>query len=544
MKKTLFKTIMGLLILVALLIVFTSNQSFAGSMNSPLCSVMLNRNGDLKLIKDMGGKWTSPILVYSDKDVNVYTGEDTITGNLFWGNLYGDFLGTGNFLAQLYLEIKDKKLRKQIIESLKSDISKQPSLAMIGHPDLFTYVVHYAFFDMKNNIVSLRRWEKFLDRDGDLILVRNAQENIPLDNKSNFKPIANGIIAALNKAKNDPKIADRIREMQRHGKNMTAALSDQTLRNANAARAWKKDPKTGQFIPKDSGGLTVSELYSKINALWDKNNAQYTDPKKAIEYLTEIIRLKPDDAIPYYCRGVAYYCLPQYQQAIKDYDEAIRLKPNYAEPYGNRGLAYSMLGQYQQAIKDYDEAIRLKPNATAFCNRGKAYFSLGQYQQAIKDYDAAIRLEPDSANVYFFRGQAYIYLGQYQQAIKDLDEAIRLKPNFATAYNDRGYAYNGLGQYQQAIKDLNEAIRLKPDFANPYRHRANSSRNLGQYQRAIEDYNEAIRLKPDYADAYNDRGLVYILFGNKQEGCRSLVRACELGNCNGYNLSKQKGDCR
>jgi tetratricopeptide (TPR) repeat protein len=85
---------------------------------------------------------------------------------------------------------------------------------------------------------------------------------------------------------------------------------------------------------------------------------------------------------------------------------------------------------------------------------------------------------------------------------------------------------------------------LKPDFANPYRHRGNSSRNLGQYEKAIKDFNEAIRLKPDYAEAYNDRGLTYILSGNKPEGCRSLVRACELGYCKDYELSKQKSDCK
>ena len=106
-------------------------------------------------------------------------------------------------------------------------------------------------------------------------------------------------------------------------------------------------------------------------------------------------------------------------------------------------------------------------------------------------------------------------------------------------------AYEDLGQYQRAIQDYDGVIRLKPDLADAYYARGNAyGKALGQYQRAIQDYDTAIRLKPDYAFAYNNRGIAYILFGNSQEGCRSFVRACELGNCSGYEMAKQKGDCR
>ena len=67
---------------------------------------------------------------------------------------------------------------------------------------------------------------------------------------------------------------------------------------------------------------------------------------------------------------------------------------------------------------------------------------------------------------------------------------------------------------------------------------------LGQYQRAIEDYNEAIRIKPDYADAYYNRGVAYLLQGNKELGCPDAQKACELGNCKILEMAKSKGDCR
>lgn len=67
--------------------------------------------------------------------------------------------------------------------------------------------------------------------------------------------------------------------------------------------------------------------------------------------------------------------------------------------------------------------------------------------------------------------------------------------------------------------------------------------NLSQYHRAIQDYNEAIRLKPDDVNAYIFRGAAYLASGNDEEACRSLLTACKLGNCEGYELGKKAGTC-
>jgi tetratricopeptide (TPR) repeat protein len=118
-----------------------------------------------------------------------------------------------------------------------------------------------------------------------------------------------------------------------------------------------------------------------------------TDPQKAIEYLNEAIKLKPDLAEAYNNRGNAYGDLGQRQQAITDYNEAIRLKPDLAEAYNNRGKAYGDLGQHQQAITDYNEAIRLKQDyAHAYNNRGVAYFMRGNYELGCPDAQKACAL--------------------------------------------------------------------------------------------------------------------------------------------------------
>jgi Flp pilus assembly protein TadD len=43
-----------------------------------------------------------------------------------------------------------------------------------------------------------------------------------------------------------------------------------------------------------------------------------------------VIKLDPDDARAYICRGLAYADRGDYDRAIADYSQAIKLDPNYA----------------------------------------------------------------------------------------------------------------------------------------------------------------------------------------------------------------------
>ena len=97
--------------------------------------------------------------------------------------------------------------------------------------------------------------------------------------------------------------------------------------------------------------------FNKANALWD--GQKYTDPKKAIGYLNNAIKLQPDYAQAYYNRGNAYYGLGLYKRAIKDYNETIRLKPKDIDAYYNRGNAYFFLGNNKLGCLDAQKACDL-----------------------------------------------------------------------------------------------------------------------------------------------------------------------------------------
>lgn len=111
------------------------------------------------------------------------------------------------------------------------------------------------------------------------------------------------------------------------------------------------------FLCSPATSVTAEDWINKVNVLWD--GKKYTNPKKAIEYLNNLIKLKPKEAAAYYNRGVAYGELGQNQRAIQDYNRAIRIKPDLAPAYNNRAIIYLNQGNKKQGCLDAQKVCKL-----------------------------------------------------------------------------------------------------------------------------------------------------------------------------------------
>ena len=241
--------------------------------------------------------------------------------------------------------------------------------------------------------------------------------------------------------------------------------------------------------------------------------------QQAITDYTEAIRINPTNDKYYNYRGDAYFGLEKYEKAITDYTEAIKINPTNDIYYNYRGLAYFGLEKYEKVITDLTEAIKINPtNDIYYRNRGLAYFGLEKYEKVITDLTEAIKINPTNDIYYSNRGLAYFGLEKYQQAITDLTEAIKINPTNDIYYRNRGLAYFGLEKYQQAITDLTEAIKINPTNDIYYRNRGLAYFGLEKYEKVITDLTEAIKINPTNDKYYNHRGLVYDALKKKYEG--------------------------
>jgi TonB family protein len=142
----------------------------------------------------------------------------------------------------------------------------------------------------------------------------------------------------------------------------------------------------------------------------------------AIGACAEVIKLAPDEAVGYACRGEDFRLKSDYDNALKDYAEGLRVDPNYTLLYDLRGGLYKQKGDNDLAIEDFSSAIRIRPDDQYSYNfRGETYFEKGDYQRAVADETEAIRLDPK--NIYFYRDRAKAYRKLGQSELADADEA-------------------------------------------------------------------------------------------------------------------------
>ena len=219
---------------------------------------------------------------------------------------------------------------------------------------------------------------------------------------------------------------EELKEARLREKELLKKIAALEGENRKIGNSKQKSANLKKEFQDASRGLTAEDWYAKAKTLL-LYGSKFTDPQKAIEYLNEAIRLRPDFMVAYDYRGGAYADLGLYQQAIKDFNQVIRLKPDRYIAYLSRGSAYSDLKLYKQAIKDYDKAIRLKPDEfVAYSSRGFVYMEMGLYQQAIKDFNQVIRLKPDWSSAYNTRGLAYILSGNSGEGCRSLTRACEL----------------------------------------------------------------------------------------------------------------------
>jgi tetratricopeptide (TPR) repeat protein len=122
---------------------------------------------------------------------------------------------------------------------------------------------------------------------------------------------------------------------------------------------------------------------------------------------------------------------------------AIDLDAHFGDAYGYRGLAYYTVGTYQEAMDDYNTALSLDPSLDKiFYFRGILHLQLTHYQEAVNDLTATIELENYFSEAYYHRGISKGLSGDPKGAIYDIKSAAQLGFRLAQKIlNERGIVW-------------------------------------------------------------------------------------------------------
>ncbi|MBO8430019.1 tetratricopeptide repeat protein [Spirochaetes bacterium] len=124
-----------------------------------------------------------------------------------------------------------------------------------------------------------------------------------------------------------------------------------------------------------------------------------------------------------------------FDEAIEALDKAIELKPDFALAYFSKAIAFHNKLELEEAYENYTKAIEINPKMI------DAYFNLAQVilarkpatdddlKEALKNLEKAVELDEKFTDAYYYIGVIKKNLEDYKGAISALDKSIALEPN-------------------------------------------------------------------------------------------------------------------
>jgi protein O-mannosyl-transferase len=154
------------------------------------------------------------------------------------------------------------------------------------------------------------------------------------------------------------------------------------------------------------------------------------------------------------------------RKAIASYDTTVNLYPTYHDAYGSRGVAYFRLGDFDQAMRDYRRSLRHRGgNATVLSNMGFIYLNkLNRPDSAEYIYRQAILYDPRFADARRNLGAVLAMQGRFPEAIKEWQEGLKYEPKSAVLHFYIGSAYRDNHQPDKAQPWLDKAAALDPAY--------------------------------------------------------------------------------
>ncbi len=83
--------------------------------------------------------------------------------------------------------------------------------------------------------------------------------------------------------------------------------------------------------------------------------------------------------------------------------------------------------------------------------------------------------------------------------------------------------------YSEGIQWYNKALELDPQHDELYRNRGIARHCMQDYEGAVQDYTKSIELNPSFAQPYIYRAMIYFSWNKRQEACKDLRAAYNLG---------------
>jgi tetratricopeptide (TPR) repeat protein len=164
-----------------------------------------------------------------------------------------------------------------------------------------------------------------------------------------------------------------------------------------------------------------------------------------------------DDANLALAEGNKFLDTGETDKAIDALSQAVKLNPDLAEAWFKLGIAYALAEKRDETLETANRETNADPKKPTKTNSEKAF------EKAVVASKKIVGENPNDDVAYFNLGRAYNKLNEDEDAAKALRQAVKIKPDDTEYQTELGAILIKLAQYHEAIPPLRKALELDPE---------------------------------------------------------------------------------
>ena len=262
-----------------------------------------------------------------------------------------------------------------------------------------------------------------------------------------------------------------------------------------------------------SSTMTAAKLYIKQD-----------QPQKAVEQLTEALKLEPENAEAHFLMGKLLAAEGRYVEMVEHLDRSAALSPKFqaeieqtrrhfwAREY-NAGVSYAQgeAPEFAQALHAFHNATLIEESdLKAWRNMAYVYYQIDSTDAAIATYQKIVSADAEDANSFYSLGVLYLNQGRHQEAVHALSQLVKVDPQHHDGHINLAVAQVHLEDYEGAEANYRQAIAIDPTMPSSYYNLGNLYWQQKNYTAARKAYEKTIELKPEDEDALYNLAITHL----------------------------------
>ncbi len=272
------------------------------------------------------------------------------------------------------------------------------------------------------------------------------------------------------------------------------------LNNARQAVALKDRQALRSSIRK---ALNLNPLHPATLKFASGVYQQQRNWKTALQLITPLVTLTPEDPEVFTNTGDLYFQLEQWEKSVQAYQKVLDLDPTRSTVTEKIIGVQEASGDILGALNETQSALKQYPNqAQLYVRRGSLLQKAERPSESINSYRKALKLNPrlgegylGLAKVYLSKNQKALALGIIRKAVDLISSDPKIYVRFANFCESQGFEDQALIFYQKASQ-------ADPGLAKAYYEIARIQTARGNSKKALDTVKLGLQQDPGSFDLY------------------------------------------